>query len=42
MTKKVAAKYSFEVAARMTAADFQTEEWQNAANECRAQVMGQQ
>ena len=42
MTKKVAAKYSFEVAARMTAADFQTEEWVNAANDCRAQVMGQQ
>lgn len=41
MTRKVAQKYSFEVAARMTAADFQSQEWINAADECRARVMGQ-
>ena len=41
MTRKVAVKYTYEVAARMTPADFQTEEWKTAASDCKANAMRQ-
>lgn len=34
MTRKVEKKYDFQQAGRMTAADFQTQEWQSAAADC--------
>lgn len=36
MTGKVEQKYSFRQANQLTAAEFQSEEWQNAAANCRA------
>jgi hypothetical protein len=41
MTSKVERKYTFEEASRLTATDFQTEEWQNAANDCRTHARDQ-
>lgn len=35
MTRKVERKHTFQEAGRMTSEDFQTEEWQNAAMDCR-------
>ncbi|MBK5272796.1 MAG: hypothetical protein JJE22_17490 [Bacteroidia bacterium] len=37
MTRKVEERYSFQQAGRLTAQDFQTEEWQNIASQCRPQ-----
>ncbi len=34
MTRKIEAKFTFEQAGRMTAADFQTPEWQQAGYDC--------
>jgi hypothetical protein len=34
MTRKVEMKFTFEQAARLTAADFQTQEWQQAGYDC--------
>jgi hypothetical protein len=36
MTRKVERKYSFQEAARLTAEDFQTQEWIDAVAECRS------
>jgi len=35
MTRKVEEQYTFQQAAQLTAQDFQTQEWQNAAADCR-------
>jgi hypothetical protein len=37
MTRKVEQKYSFQEATKLTTKDFQTQEWQNAANDCEPQ-----
>ena len=39
MARKVALKFSYEVASKMTPGDFQTEEWKTAANECKTIAM---
>lgn len=38
MTRKVERKHSFNEAAKMTATDFQTQYWQNAAMDCRSRI----
>jgi hypothetical protein len=38
MTKKIERKYSFQEAGRLTTADLSTQEWQNAAIDCRNSI----